>query len=437
MEPAFVLEMVDTGPAASWDAFGPEKGRTGAEGPEPLSIALTGTSSGEGRVSGPIVRIAVGGSMVQVKRPGHKSGSRGKRTRITAFSKVQRRGLINAACSVDLRGFKAGDLWLVTLTYREDGVGPARAKKDLKRFFRRVRVWLPGAGAIWRLESQKRGCAHVHVLFVVGRSMTWGDNIRFADDWCWAIGGGEMEWRFFLGMLKDRWGKWNEPGATPVQDLGRLRQYLAKYMGKDDQVNGEWTYPGKLWGYWRKGNIPYSIVDEPVSEEVATEFQRLIRRSVEHQPTGKWRIRIPGVGVDRRRLGLVATCDGRREFELPSFEKCRSASLVLHPSLRFDIRPYHVRLPRMGRPGSDSSKGGKSPRPVVGSRALWSSVMAYRALDWCKWRCGCRLVSAIDGQGVGYAECPAQPKLAGWGYRIVQINCNGVSDADCSKGSSA
>ncbi len=146
------------------------------------------------------------------------------------------------------RALPEGRAFFVTLTYRAAPADGARAKRDLaalqKRFMRR---W-PSMGAVWKLEFQKRGAPHFHLLLVPSGEVESWDSVRdFVVE----------SWRAVTGS--DCW-----PDVRTVYQVegeeGALLRYLGKYLGKDaglDPNAGDGSGAGRFWGKW--GALPLAV----------------------------------------------------------------------------------------------------------------------------------------------------------------------------------
>jgi hypothetical protein len=116
--------------------------------------------------------LRTAGRVVQVSWQGGQTSTGGARGRIRRWSPASRRRLLFVAGSVDWEGLRSewGGEWLfVTLTYRTDP-GPDRCKRDLDVL---ARGWARRWGAcrwLWKMEFQRRGVVHFHVLAWVPKS---------------------------------------------------------------------------------------------------------------------------------------------------------------------------------------------------------------------------------------------------------------------------
>jgi hypothetical protein len=104
------------------------------------------------------------GDVFELRRVGNRSslpwkgGTRGK---IEGFSQGARRRLIDLMARLLVDGVR---VTFITLTFQ--GVPVAQdAKAALKRFTMRLRRRFPQASALWRMERQKRGSIHFHMIW--------------------------------------------------------------------------------------------------------------------------------------------------------------------------------------------------------------------------------------------------------------------------------
>lgn len=174
------------------------------------------------------------------------SGSR-RRGRIRGFSKGSRKRLMVLLNSIDKSRV---DLPIfITLTYHYP-VHLSKAKRDLdtlmKRFSRRWAKY----SCIWRMEPQKRGVAHFHLLLF---GVRWVDAAWLARTWVSVAKGDDA-------MLKA------SVRVERVRSWRGVKSYCSKYMGKvssssyldpdqyDDGVLVEYT--GRQWGVYGRANLP-------------------------------------------------------------------------------------------------------------------------------------------------------------------------------------
>lgn len=194
------------------------------------------------------VEIWRGASLVKCRRPPTHSlrvgadRCGGKRGRVRGFSKSSRRRMLQRISKVRNQVAPI----FVTLTYPDEfPFDSAEWKRHLHNFFKRLFRWCRMAGAFWKMEPQKRGAPHFHLLI-------WGVNQFAFDAWChkvWyeVVGSGDKK-HLRRGAKVERLRSWR--GA---------KSYAAKYLGKmqaDSEIEG-WNYPGRWWGVFNEKAIPW------------------------------------------------------------------------------------------------------------------------------------------------------------------------------------
>lgn len=90
----------------------------------------------------------------------------GLRGTIGAFSDASRLRLLKLSASLDYNKASSTPIQFLTLTYHNKYPSPIETKKHIKNLFDRLRrrVGWAGASAIWRLEFQRRGAPHFHLM---------------------------------------------------------------------------------------------------------------------------------------------------------------------------------------------------------------------------------------------------------------------------------
>ena len=219
----------------------------------PLSIAHTS----------PFISWNAGSSYLKASRGGKTEliGG-GKRGHIKGFSSSSRRRLMVTISKVK----RDADLPLfVTLTYSAQFPDPKTSKQHLDTLDKRIGRAFPNLGFIWKLEPQKRGAPHFHLL-------VWGEETRTAADampavpepqtsfcewlpraWFEIAGqGDENHLLWHMGLL----GSGNTHSVQRVNSFRGVWAYAAKYLGKTFEIPG-WEAAGRFWGVVRRKNIPF------------------------------------------------------------------------------------------------------------------------------------------------------------------------------------
>jgi hypothetical protein len=160
--------------------------------------------------------------------------------------------------------------------------GPRQSKEDLDTFLKFVYRLCPGASAFWKLEPQKRGVPHFHLIWyglpVELGGFPIGDILR--DKWHSIAGRGDpLHLRFGFDM------------PPPDDNAERARWYVAKYASKDgpQPLNADYGRfsgfsPGRFWGIHNRASAPFVTpwtltVCGPENTAVALRILRNLQRS--------------------------------------------------------------------------------------------------------------------------------------------------------------
>lgn len=177
-----------------------------------------------------------------------------ERGEIKGFTARSRRRLFELMHSIEF-----DNPLLITLTYPEYPTDGRVFKAHLKAF---REVWTRAYGrsrVIWKLEFQKRGAPHYHLLSL---DVPHVDIPRLGGAWCRIAGieGQEGTWQAFDVKSKDKDGK----------DLANPVAYISKYIGKTTELEDgqDITNVGRFWGaWWVKKNV-LARLDIPKGMEV-------------------------------------------------------------------------------------------------------------------------------------------------------------------------
>jgi hypothetical protein len=204
------------------------------------------------------------GHLIKISKPKNGiipqvgGGKRGK----AKFSSASRRRLLHKTAKTDRKNIPI----LVTLTYPDQWPGDWKIwKKHLRNFAKRLFRRFPNAGAAWKLEPQKRGAPHFHLL-------VWG--VQFS--WLYAFVA--LNWYEIVGS-----GDIKHLSAGTRVEIARYsrgsKSYFAKYLGKNEGVWIEGV--GRYWGFF--GNIPWAdSFQTQISYPVAVQMMRYQRRFMQH-----------------------------------------------------------------------------------------------------------------------------------------------------------
>jgi len=172
--------------------------------------------------------------LIKLKVNGSPAVGGGIRGKVKAFSAASRRRMLEDLQSID-RSVVELPIF-VTLTY--PGIYPADAcewKRHLKVFMKRLRRRYPGGWGHWKLEPQKRGAPHFHLLLFGVK--------RISKNWL------SRAWFEVVGSKDHR----HLNAGTRVESVRSWRGvicYASKYLGKSiDWLPKHWRDGvGRWWG---------------------------------------------------------------------------------------------------------------------------------------------------------------------------------------------
>lgn len=293
------------------------------------------------------VVTADGGAVLGFKLPpsANPKMARGVRGCVTEFTHRSRSAMLRWLNSVDRSRIDARRLWFVTLTYPLNFSGePSRWKRDLDVFRMRVgRAW-GRVGFVWKLEFQRRGAPHFHLLLLAPPELSDGVELvgerrrgkRIVRSWR----GGRLRdfrrWcsRAWFEVVGSEDPKHLDAGTNvePCVAWGQVVSYAAKYLGKRcpgpevlDESTGEVTPTpiGRFWGVYRRKLWPRCLRTESIPFDAWVRIRRVVRKGVlrKRGPRALARAPLRGVCV----LGVSSVVSRRLvEWAFPERE-CASA----------------------------------------------------------------------------------------------------------------
>jgi len=181
------------------------------------------------------------------------------RGKVTKFSRRSRTNLMRTLAKISKKKLPL----FVTLTYPAEYPEDHEVyKADLDKFFKRLKYRFSEFACIWKLEFQKRGAPHYHLL-------VWGLSIHtrqiISKLWYEVVSSGD-EKHLRAGTQVQRIRSWRG-----------VMSYASKYMGKLE--TNEQGHPGRFWGVSGRGWIPWSAIEEySVFPERVVRAMRMMRR---------------------------------------------------------------------------------------------------------------------------------------------------------------
>lgn len=203
------------------------------------------------------------------------------RGKITEFTPASRRRLMRKINSINRDEV---DLpFFITLTYHDDWPETSAGRKhQMDALQKRMeRAYGPFA-AIWRLEFQKRGAPHYHLLAFLAPEQIVAN-----------LGEGRRRHRRAaeLKLRNNVAWMWNEivdpsdaqhlGAGTAVEEIrswNGVNSYAAKYMGKLETLQKGIEAPGRFWGVWRKQMLPISYEHTQITLPHFFQMRRLMKR---------------------------------------------------------------------------------------------------------------------------------------------------------------
>lgn len=196
----------------------------------------------------------------------HKREVTWKRGVVRGFSHAARRRLMRRINSVNRLAYREVPAFL-TLTYpREYSSEPSVYRAHCRAFLKRLRRHFGEVPVIWRLEFQRRGAPHFHMLcFDVAAT----DQVR---DWCL------VNWYEVVGSGDRRHLR---HGA----DLQRLKSwkhvcvYLSKYLAKPDPKRRHGHIPvGRYWGVEAGSALRVHPISWTINYAAGIRYRRTLQR---------------------------------------------------------------------------------------------------------------------------------------------------------------
>ena len=212
------------------------------------------------------VTMASGGACTKLRRkhlrpvPHTWQKPRGK---VRSFSRRSRTRLMQTMCALPVKHVGRGVLF-VTLTYPADYPGEwATWKRQLDTFTKRLRRRLPNSGGVWKLEPQKRGAPHYHMLIV---------GVPFLAK-AWLVGA----WQAVI-TTDDQWHKTYGVWVELARSHRGVIAYAAKYTAKHQALPESWQDGvGRWWGVFGRKQLGIEWITAGLTQAEYFAFARVVR----------------------------------------------------------------------------------------------------------------------------------------------------------------
>lgn len=210
---------------------------------------------------------ALGGSLARIEFPSGGKRPRaggGRRQTISEFSRASRRRLLQLLNSLNRNKIKLP--LFITLTYPgEFPEDPRVWKKHLQAWRRRMLRKFGRCPMVWRLEFQKRGAPHFHLLAFVDAPLA---EVRGFVSGSWYEACGKISAEHLRAGTN----------VEAVRSWAGVNAYAAKYMGKLEKLAAGVENPGRFWGVWLKELLPISFEVVPLTHYQALRIRRIYRK---------------------------------------------------------------------------------------------------------------------------------------------------------------
>jgi len=214
--------------------------------------------------------------MTRIKRTGLPAPPRPQKKRgvVSGLSVSSGQRLQNAVTSVNPA--HGNPLW-ICFTYPNDWPGsPELWKRHLHNLRRSLKDVPedPFIGAIWRLEAQRRGAPHYHILLWHRMpEMEKAERLEEFQGWLRKV------WYRIVGSGDPEHLKHGVEATqiTTKEAQRKVMIYLGKYLGKDSvhPKSQVYKYPvGRHWGVWNKAEL----LVEPETSYVSQDQYKTLRR---------------------------------------------------------------------------------------------------------------------------------------------------------------
>jgi len=224
------------------------------------------TSSYSAAPPNPLLRIAIGGEYAAVKSRQVKDNvpREWRRGTVQTFSARSRSRMLQSLAKTDRRAVSDDGLF-VTLTYPREWPPTTRAcKNHLESFRKRINRLYPRAWFYWKLEYQKRGAEHFHLLMF---NMPTVNPEWFKDTWHDIVKLGN-HWHTEYGADVKKMDNWKQAGA-----------YCSKYAAKVDESTSN-DGSGRYWGIATRKNRVENVVEVEISDGEMFAIRRIFKRLI-------------------------------------------------------------------------------------------------------------------------------------------------------------
>jgi hypothetical protein len=235
-----------------------------------------------------LVKIAFDGRLFALTNPNPDGRliPRGERGEITEFSRQSRKRLMQLFASVAESAVRESAVFIGLTYHRDWPATPAGCRAQLRAFLKSLRRQYPNTAVIWRLEFQRRGAPHYHLL-VVGTPFV---DSELVTTWWGDIAHGESEYHGRMATNTQQIKTWYHACAYVSKEIAKVSQ--SKWGEKN----------GRYWGVEGRQFLPAEVDEIPLTLPQFSRLKEIVmsRMPAEHVnhwlrncPVGCWSM-IPG-----------------------------------------------------------------------------------------------------------------------------------------------
>lgn len=209
--------------------------------------------------------VAFGGTLVSLRGsvPADRPRGGGKRAKISRFSAASRRRMMRSIAEIDQRYIHEMPLF-VTLTYPSKWPDDYRRwKRDLDVFLEALHYKYPNSFAYWRMEAQKRGAPHFHLLIY---NQSFIPHEWVSQTWYRIVDSGDLR-HLRAGTETAR-----------CRNQSQVRAYVSKYVAKVPDGDHILENCGRYWGISNRQQRPVHIYTISLQPTHFQKIRRLLRR---------------------------------------------------------------------------------------------------------------------------------------------------------------
>lgn len=232
-----------------------------------------------------------------------------KRGKITEFTSASRRRLIDLCSRLDVKGT---DAKFLTLTFSGFPT-PDKAKVIFQTFLKRLHRKYPRASAVWRVEMQKRGSPHFHLIIF---NMPYTKQPTLQKWWEQCTHEPESTLKNYKrcevlctvrNVFKGAFRKYVKRSRVWIQRLQNHKQvmyYVSKYVAKTvrrseitlldngsyltEPFDIEKIWKGRHWGIFNKKDLPMAKREVAIVRDA--QFARHFWHTVHDVANGHWKV---------------------------------------------------------------------------------------------------------------------------------------------------